>query len=65
MQANESEKDVVRQSRLTIADSYDGMPEADRKQQLHLVDKSIAVWVMYLQQYLQSRKKWSHIGILR
>lgn len=53
------------QSKLTITDSYDGIPEADRKQQLHLVDKSITVWATYLQQYLQLWKKWSHIGIWR
>ncbi len=53
------------QSRLTITDSYDSTPEVDRKQQLHLVDKSITVWATYLQQYLQSWKKWSHIGIWR
>ena len=53
------------QSKLTITDSYDGTPEADRRQQLHLVDKSITVWATYLQQYLQSWKKWSHIRLWR
>ncbi len=49
-------------SKLTITDSYDGEPEQVRKQQLHLVDKSITIWATYLQQYLQSWKQWSHFA---
>lgn len=52
-------------SRLTITDSYGGGSEQQRQQHLHLVDKSITIWADYLQQYLQSWKRWSHISLWR
>jgi hypothetical protein len=57
--------DAQWQSKLTITDIYDGKSEQLRKQQLHLVDKSITIWATYLQQYLQSWKRWSHFGAWR
>ena len=38
-------------TRLTIIDNYDTESESVRKQQLHTVDKSIAIWAEHLQQY--------------
>lgn len=53
------------QSKLIITDFYDGLPEWERKQQLHLVDKSITAWANDLQHFLISWKKWSHFGLWR
>lgn len=53
------------QSKLIITDFYGGLPEAERAQQLHEVDKSISVWANDLQQYLLNWKKWSQYGLWR
>ncbi|SFP98673.1 hypothetical protein SAMN05216419_10429 [Nitrosomonas cryotolerans] len=47
------------QSKLTIIDHYEGVPEHLRKQYLHQVDKSMVVWAEYLQRYLLAWKQWS------
>ncbi len=52
-------------TRLTIIDNYHAESESIRKQQLHTVDKSIAIWADHLQRYLLSWKQWSHIGLWR
>jgi len=52
-------------SKLTITENYDGMPEQERKEQLHTVDKSITVWAKYLQQYLHSWQRWSRFRLWR
>lgn len=49
-------------TRLTIIDNYNTESESVRKQPLHTVDKSIAIWAEHLQQYLHSWNRWSHIG---
>lgn len=49
-------------TRLTIIDNYDAESETKSKQQLHTVDKSIAIWAEHLQRYLLSWKRWSHIA---
>ncbi len=51
-----------RSARLTIIDDYSAVSKTIRKQQLHTVDKSIAIWAEHLQRYLLSWKRWSHIG---
>jgi len=56
----ETAADAPAQTRLTITDYYDGLPEAERRQKLHRVDKSIKVWATDLQRYLYHWKKWSH-----
>ena len=53
------------QTKLIITDFYDGLPEAERKQHLHLVDKSITVWAKELQYYLVNWKKWSRYWLWR
>ncbi|PTN12175.1 hypothetical protein [Nitrosomonas aestuarii] len=50
------------QSILTITDYYDRLPENERTQQLHLVDKSLTVWANDLHQFLIYWKKWSRYG---
>lgn len=52
-------------TRLTIIDNYNTESQLVKRQQLHTVDKSITVWAEHLQQYLQSWKQWSHIGLWR
>ncbi|MCB1984921.1 MAG: hypothetical protein H6936_15585 [Burkholderiales bacterium] len=53
------------QSKLTITDFYDGLPETERKLQLHQVDKSITAWANDLQRYLTGWKKWSRYRLWR
>ncbi|HNP26143.1 MAG TPA: hypothetical protein PKM20_05345 [Nitrosomonas sp.] len=53
------------QSKLTITDFYDRLPENERAQQLHLVDKSLTIWANDLQQFLFNWKKWSHHRLWR
>ncbi|SEM69965.1 hypothetical protein [Nitrosomonas marina] len=53
------------QTKLTITDFYDGMSEDERKQCLHLVDKSITAWAGDLQQYLINWNKWSRYRLWR
>ena len=52
-------------SKLTITDSYSGMSEQERKDQLHTVDRSITVWAKYLQQYFLSWQRWSRFRLWR
>jgi len=52
-------------SRLTITDYYEGSPESERLQQLHLVDKSISAWATDLQRYLINWRKWSKYALWR
>lgn len=46
-------------SRLTIADDYDGIPEAERSQRLAEVDKSLKAWGESLRVYFTRIKRWS------
>lgn len=48
-------------SKLTITDTYGGMSEQDRKEQLHTVDRSLTAWAKYLQQYLLYWHRFSRI----
>ncbi len=50
------------ESKLTITDTYDGMSERDRKEQLHTVDRSLSVWAKYLQQYIFYWYRFSRFG---
>ena len=52
-------------SKLTITDTYTGMPEEERKEQLDTVDKSLTVWAKYLQQYLVTWQRWSKFALWR
>jgi len=50
------------ESKLTITDTYGGMSEQDRKEQLHTVDRSLSVWAKYLQQYIFYWYRFSRFG---
>ena len=52
-------------SKLTITDSYMGVPEQDRQELLHTVDRSLSIWAKSLQQYLIRWHRWSHLGMWR
>lgn len=52
-------------SRLTITDYYDGLPENERMQQLHRVDKSISIWAYDLQRFLIHWHRWSKYRLWR
>jgi len=52
-------------SKLTITDSYTGIPEQERKKQLDTVDRSLTVWAKYLQQYLLAWQRWSRFALWR
>ncbi|SER00342.1 hypothetical protein SAMN05421690_100576 [Nitrosomonas sp. Nm51] len=54
-----------RKSKLIITDFYGGVSEDQRKQCLHLVDKSITVWASDLQHYLINWRKWSRYRVWR
>ncbi|MCW5607716.1 MAG: hypothetical protein KIT26_06575 [Nitrosomonas sp.] len=52
-------------SRLTITDYYDALPENERLQQLHRVDKSILIWAYDLQRFLIHWHRWSKYRLWR
>ncbi len=49
-------------SKLTITDHYERLPVEQRSAHLHEVDKSLAVWAQYLQQYIINWQRWSRFG---
>ncbi|GMR05997.1 MAG: hypothetical protein BMS9Abin25_0578 [Gammaproteobacteria bacterium] len=49
-------------SKLTITDTYEGMSEHDRKEQLHTVDRSLTVWAKYLQKYIFNWYRFSRFA---
>ncbi|MDR4517306.1 MAG: hypothetical protein MRK00_07965 [Nitrosomonas sp.] len=63
--SNPYDESFKNQSKLTITDFYNGIPEIERKQQLHRVDKSITVWANDIQRYLINWQKWSRFGLWR
>ena len=63
--SNQHDESFKNKSTLTITDFYDGVPEIERKQQLHRVDKSITAWANDLQRYLINWQKWSRFGLWR
>ena len=52
-------------SKLMITDRYERLPTEERRTHLHEVDKSLAIWAQYLQQYLISWQRWSRFGLWR
>jgi hypothetical protein len=52
-------------SKLTITDRYERVPTEKRKTHLNEVDKSLSIWVQYLQQYLINWQRWSRFGLWR
>jgi hypothetical protein len=52
-------------SKLTITDSYDRIPESERKSHLGEVDKSLVNWAEYLQRFIITWKKWRWLGVWR
>lgn len=52
-------------SSLTITDYYDGLPESERVQQIHRIDKSISIWAHDLQRYLFNWHRWSNYRLWR
>lgn len=60
-----AETQTKQSAKLTIIDDYSAVSKKIRKQQLHTVDKSIAIWADHIQSYLLSWKRWSHIWLWR
>lgn len=52
-------------SKLTITEYYERLPENEREQHLHEVDKSLVIWANYLQRYLITWSRWSRFGLWR
>lgn len=52
-------------SKLTITDRYERLPAEKRRMHLNEVDKSLSIWVQYLQQYLINWQRWSRFSLWR
>jgi hypothetical protein len=52
-------------SKLTITDYYAGAPKEDRKARMDEVDKSLAIWAKYLQEFIITWQRWSRFGLWR
>ena len=49
--------------KLTITDRYERLPVEERSAHMHEVDKSLALWAQYLQQYLINWQRWSRFRL--
>ena len=50
-------------SKLTITDRYERLPAEKRRAHLNEVDKSLSIWVQYLQQYLINWQRCSRFSL--
>jgi hypothetical protein len=52
-------------SKLTITDCYERLPVEERSAHMREVDKSLALWAQYLQEYLINWRRWSRFRLWR